>query len=314
MIYTLTLNPAVDRELTVPAIEFDRVLRATAWRVDCGGKGFNVSRMLISLGMPSIALGFAGGKSGGLLRDGLADLGIETDFVWVEGETRTNVSIVSEGHDHYVKANEPGPVVSAGKQQELIEKVRALAKAEDWWVLAGSLPPGLPDDIYAQIIHILKAAGAFAVLDTSGSALLAGCDAGPYLLKPNAFEARALSGLPVANQLEITAAALAIQARGVQQVVISLGKDGAILTGGQDTWFAASPTIEELNPIGAGDSMVAGLVWGLSQGYSPVEALRWGVACGAATASLSGTAVGTPDLVASLATEVSLRPIQVANA
>lgn len=314
MIYTLTLNPAVDRELTVPSIEFDSVLRATAWRVDCGGKGFNVSRMLASLGTSSIALGFAGGKAGELLRDGLQDLEIETDFVWVEGETRTNVSIVSEAHARYVKVNEPGPVISAGKQREMIDKIRALAQPGHWWVLAGSLPPGVPDSIYAQIIHILNAAGAFAVLDTSGSALLAGCDAGPYLLKPNAFEARALSGLPVGNQLEITAAALAIQARGVQQVVISLGKDGAILTGGQDTWFAASPAIEELNPIGAGDSMVAGLVWGLSQGYSPVEALKWGVACGAATASLSGTAVGTPDLVESLATEVTLRPIQVANA
>ena len=314
MIFTLTLNPAVDRELTVPSIEFDRVLRATAWRVDCGGKGFNVSRMLASLGTSSIALGFAGGKAGELLRDGLEDLGIETDFVWIEGETRTNVSIVSEAHDHYVKANEPGPVISAGKQREMIDKIRALAQPGDWWVLAGSLPPGLPDGVYAQIIHILKAPGAFAVLDTSGSALSSGSEAGPYLLKPNAFEARALAGLPVDNLAQIAAAASAIQARGVQHVVISLGKDGAVLSDEQDTWFAASPPVDERNPIGAGDSMVAGLVWGLSQGYSPVEALKWGVACGAATASLSGTAVGSYDLVAFLTAQVALRPVQVTSA
>ena len=112
MLYTVTLNPAVDRELTVPAIEFDSVLRASASQVDFGGKGFNVSRVLKSLGAASTTLGFAGGKSGELLRDGLHSLGIETDFVWIDGETRTNVSIVSTTQKRYVKANEPGEVGS----------------------------------------------------------------------------------------------------------------------------------------------------------------------------------------------------------
>lgn len=314
MIYTLTLNPAVDRELIVPSIEFDSVLRASAWRVDYGGKGFNVSRMLVSLGTPSVALGFAGGRSGALLQDGLAELGIKTDFVWVEGETRTNVSIVTEAHDHYVKVNEPGPLVPAARQRELMEKISALAKPDDWWVLAGSLPPGVPDDLYAQIISVLRAAGAFAVLDTSGPALAAGCEALPFLVKPNAHEAYNLSGLPVDSPAEITAAAAAIQAGGIPQVVISMGKDGAILTDGQDTWLAESPAIEERNPIGAGDSMVAGLVWGLSRDCSPLEALKWGVACGAASASLSGTAVGSYNLVASLADQVRIRTLPVAKA
>lgn len=313
MIYTLTLNPAVDRELIVPVIEFDSVLRATAWRVDYGGKGFNVSRMLASMGTPSVALGFAGGRSGELLRDGLAGLGIETDFVWVQGETRTNVSIVSEAQNHYVKANEPGPAISEGKQRELVDKISALAKPEDWWVLAGSLPPGVPTTIYAQIIHILREAGAFAVLDTSGEALVAGCEARPYLVKPNALEAHNLTGLPVDDLAEITAAAMAIQASGVQQVVISLGKDGAILTDGQNAWLATSPPIQELNPIGAGDSMVAGLVWGLSQGYTPADALKWGVACGAGAASLSGTEVGSYDLVVSLAAQVVINAVPLSE-
>ena len=103
MIYTITLNPAVDRELTVPAIEFDKVLRAQRWQVDFGGKGFNVSRTLMALGSPSTALGLAGGRSGEMLRDGLEDLGIATDFVWVPAETRTNISIVTNDHDRYIK-------------------------------------------------------------------------------------------------------------------------------------------------------------------------------------------------------------------
>src|SRR5690606_30955360 len=111
MIYTITLNPAVDRELTVDRFAYNSVLRATSWQVDYGGKGFNVSRMLLRLGAPSVALAFAGGKSGELLHDGLAALGITTSFVPVPDETRTNVSIVSETEDKYIKVNEPGPTI-----------------------------------------------------------------------------------------------------------------------------------------------------------------------------------------------------------
>lgn len=306
MIYTVTLNPAVDRELTVPAIEFDTVLRSSDRRVDFGGKGFNVSRMLMALDTPSVALGFVGGSSGELLRDGLESLGIQTDFVWVDDETRTNVSIVSEADGRYVKANEAGPTIDAVDQEKLLTQIRRLAKSGDWWVLAGSLPRGVPAAMYADIIAILHEAGAKAILDTSGEALEHGCKARPFLAKPNDVEASKLTGLPVQNHTQIAAAAQAIQAAGVPNVVISLGKDGAILTDGQQTVIATSPAIEERNPIGAGDSMVGGLVWKLSQGQDVSETLRWGIACGAATASMGGTAVGTRELVESLVEQVMM--------
>ena len=306
MIYTVTLNPAVDRELTVPTIEFDSVLRASAWRVDYGGKGFNVSRMLRALGSDSVALGFAGGRSGELLRDGLESLGIGTDFVWVAGETRTNVSIVTEAHDHYVKANEPGPTISPAEEIALVRKVRQLAKAGDWWVLAGSLPPGVPASIYMQLIGDIQAAGAWVILDSSGDALRDGCAARPFLAKPNDVEIHKLTGLPVGNMAEIAAAAQAMQRSGVDNVIVSLGKKGALLADAESVWLAASPQIEEKNPIGAGDSMVGGLVWGLSQGFPLPQVLRWGIACGAATASMSGTAVGDRELVESLAAQVNV--------
>lgn len=306
MIYTVTLNPAVDRELTVPAIEFDSVLRATAWRVDYGGKGFNVSRMLRALGADSVALGFAGGRSGELLRDGLESLGIGTDFVWVAGETRTNVSIVSEAHDHYVKANEPGPTISPAEEIALVQKVRQLAQAGDWWVLAGSLPPGVSPPIYMQLIGDIQAAGARVILDTSGNALRDGCAARPFLAKPNDLEIHKLTGLPVDSTADIAAAAQAMQQQSVANVVVSLGKKGALLADAESVWLAASPQIQEKNPIGAGDSMVGGLVWGLSQDLPLPEALRWGIACGAATASMPGTAVGSRELVESLAAQVTI--------
>jgi len=310
MIYTMTLNPAVDRELTVPEIEFDSVLRAEQWRVDYGGKGFNVSRLLNSLGTPSVALGFAGGRSGELLRDGLHSLGIDTDFNWVQGETRTNVSIVSNAQGRYVKANEPGPTISAAEIADLLEKVRSLATSGDWWVLAGSLPPGVPATIYADIIEVVQSCQARVILDTSGEALIHGCHAGPYLVKPNAYEAHKLTGLPVDSLTEIAAAAQAVQKLGTTVVVISMGKDGAMLVEEGQVWIAKSPKIEERNPIGAGDSMVGGLVWGLDANLELQEALRWGVACGAAAASLSGTGVGSRELVESLHAQVSIEPAE----
>ena len=309
MIYTVTLNPAVDRELQVDAITFDTVLRARQWRVDCGGKGFNVARMLQSLGTPSVALGFAAGKAGELLNDELQALGIETDFVWVDGETRTNVSIVSADHSHYVKVNEPGPTISGDDLVNLMQKIRKLARKGDGWVLAGSLPPGVPPSIYSDMITILQSAGAQVFLDTSDEALRIACQANPFLIKPNAEEAQELTGLPINTPAEIAAAGKAIQAMGVGNVIISMGKQGALLINGQRAWLASSPEIVERNPIGAGDSMVAGLVWGLSQGHDMPEALCRGIACGAATASQRGTAVGTLAQVNELLTQIQLSEV-----
>ena len=304
MIYTLTLNPAVDRELTVPAMEFDSVLRASESRVDFGCKGFNVSRLMKGMEEPSTAVGFLGGNAGELLQNGLQSLGIGTDFVWVAGETRTNVSIVTQTHDHYIKVNEKGPLVDADKQKELLEKIDSLAKQGDWWVLAGSMPPGVADDFYARIVNVLNNHEANAILDTTGDALRFGCAEKPYLVKPNAEEVHTLTGMPVDSTTEIAAAAAELRKMGAQNVVISMGKAGALMQSAEETWLTHSPKIQEKNPIGAGDSMVGGLVWGLSQGLSLNESLGWGVASGAATASLSGTEVGSRPLIEDLFKQV----------
>lgn len=312
MIYTLTLNPAVDRELTVPAMEFDSVLRASGARVDFGGKGFNVSRLLKGLGASSTAVGFLGGRAGELLQDGLQSLGIGTDFVWVPEETRTNVSIVTESHDHYIKVNEKGPLVDETKQKELLDKIDSLAKRGDWWVLAGSLPPGVGDDFYARIVNILVKHEAQAILDTSGESLRLGCAEKPYLLKPNAEEAHALTGLPMDTPAEIAVAAAKTRELGAQNVVISMGKSGALLHTAEGTWLTHSPKIKEKNPIGAGDSMVGGLVWALTQGIALKEALGWGVASGAATASLPGTEVGSRPFIEELFSQVRYERLETA--
>ncbi|HEU0291091.1 MAG TPA: 1-phosphofructokinase [Anaerolineales bacterium] len=310
MIYTLTLNPAIDRELTVTEVQFDSVLSAVKAQVDFGGKGFNVSRLLKSMGLPSTTLGFVGGRTGERLRYGLEALGIQTDFVWISGETRTNISIVTERHDHYIKVNEKGPLVDEAKQRELLDKIASIAAAGDWWVLAGSLPPGVPDSFYAQIIETLNERNAVTVLDTTGESLRLGCEAKPFLVKPNAEEAHKLTGLPVDTLSQIALAAGELRNMGAQNVVISLGKKGALLQNAEYSWLARSPKIKEKNPIGAGDSMVGGLVWALTQSLTLKEALGWGVASGAASASLSGTEVGSRLLIEELFSRVQYERLE----
>jgi 1-phosphofructokinase family hexose kinase len=309
MIYTLTLNPSLDREMTVPAIALDQVLRASVVRVDYGGKGLNVSRALVALGVESTALGFVGGTTGETLRSGLANLGLHTDFVQVSGETRTNTSVVTQDHRHYLKVNAPGPEIASFEQSALMNMIANLAKQGDWWVLAGSLPPGVPLTYYAGIIQTVQSQGARAILDTEGEPLRLGCGAMPFLVKPNANEASELAGLPITSPDEAYQAASAIHALGAQNVVISLGPKGAVHFDGHSAWLAEPPAIEEHNPIGAGDALVAGLAWGYGNGYSTQDILRWGNACGAAAASLDGTGMGTREQVQELLAQVRVIPI-----
>lgn len=304
MIYTVTLNPAVDRELSVEEFEFDTVMRAVKWRVDCGGKGFNVARMLLELKTGSIAMGFAGGKSGERLDYELRRLGITTDFNWVKEETRTNISIVNGDNSKYLKVNEPGPTISEDDLDALIQKIKDRVQPQDWWVLAGSLPPGVPVNIYEKLVAIIEGAGAHAILDTSEEALQFGCKAKPYLIKPNIIEALQLIESSPDDTTDYAAIAAEILEMGPKNVIISLGKEGAFMAANGKFQLVSSPDVMERNPIGAGDAMVAGLVWGLSEGKSPYEAMQAGIACGAATASQDGTNMGSYDTVVSLIAEM----------
>lgn len=291
------MNPALDRELAVPQIIENEVLRATHSQVDFGGKGFNVSRMIAALGGESVAVGFVGGKSGEILQDGLIASGIRTEFVWLSEETRTNVSIVANGR--YIKVNESGATISKGDFKVLISKIHSLAKAGDWWVLAGSLPPGAPVDAYAQITAVLKKKNAKVVLDTSGVPLAKGCQAGPHWIKPNETELEQIVGID-----DPLIGAQALRTMGVQNIALTLGEKGAFLITNEGVWQGHPPEIVEQNPIGAGDSFLAGLVWALSEEHLLEDAFKWGLACGAGTAEQPGTQVGVIERVTQLKEQV----------
>lgn len=305
MIYTVTLNPVLDRTLSVPAIIFDEVLRATAVRFDWGGKGFNVSRALKALGGESVALGFTGGTTGQMLERGLEELGIATDLTPISGETRTNIVISEGGSGRYIKVNEAGPLVQEEEQEAFLAKVRQRANPGDCWVLSGSLPPGIPPDFYALLVDLVQAQGGRAFLDASGEPFRLGCAAAPFLVKPNALEAEEATGISIRAgkdprngedaQLEESARAAAafFLGQGVVFVALSLGADGLLFASREGMALVRPPKVPIGNPTGAGDSLLAGLVWALGRGYTPHEIAGWGVASGTAAAMQAGTGVGT---------------------
>jgi 1-phosphofructokinase family hexose kinase len=310
MIYTVTLNPALDREYVVPELAENTVLRASAVNVDFGGKGFNVSRMLASLGRSSIALGFVGGNTGQVLSDGLRESGINTDFVEVNGETRINTGIFETNGSSHIKVNEAGPAISETEINQLLKKINQLAKPGDWWVLAGSLPPGVPSDLYARMIRMINSAGGKSILDTSGESLKLGLIASPYMIKPNVFEVRELTKMSADSLNQMRKIAAVIHEMGVKKIVISAGKEMALFSTGEVCWKATPPQIEEANPIGAGDAMLAGIVFGLDSGEADDRAFAWGIAAGAAAARQPGTSIPTRSDVELLLNNIKVEEVQ----
>jgi len=299
-VFTVTLNPGLDRTLTVPELRFGEVLRASGMRLDWGGKGFNVSRALHALGVESVAMGFVGGATGRMLTEGLQGLGIATDFVPIEGETRTNTVIEEAGSGRYIKVNEPGPAVTQEDLDALFAKVSSRAWAGSVWVFCGRLPPGAPADVYARLIAAVQDKGGLACLDTSGEALRLGCAAGPYLVKPNAEEAEEQTGYPVRSAADIQAAVRHFQSVGVRNVAISLGAEGVALGSVEGVVQARPPAAPVGTLVGVGDALLAGMIWAWSEGVTTAEVAAWGVAAGTAAAMGEGVSMGSYDEVRSV--------------
>ena len=297
MIYTVTLNPALDRTLTVPSLRLGEVNRARAVRLDLSGKGINVSRALRLLGVPSRIIAFVGGGTGRAIRDGLAADGFETICVEVADETRQNITVVDAAAGVLTKINEPGAAVSPADLAAMATLIERSAAASDLWVFSGSLPPGAPSDFYARLITLVQARGGRAFLDSSGEALRHGRAARPYAIKPNSEEAGEVLGRPVVSDTDHVAALRWFQDNGSQLVCLTRGARGIVLaldgvprTGAPLS--AAPPPIAAASPIGAGDATLAGLVWAVRDGCDPVETAQRAVACGTAAAMQEGTGVG----------------------
>jgi 1-phosphofructokinase family hexose kinase len=309
MIYTVTLNPALDRTLTVSQLRVGELNRAHAVRLDLSGKGINVSKALRVLDVPSRIIAFLGGGTGRALRDGLAADGFEVLGVEVAGETRQNISVMDEAARLVTKVNEPGAAVSPADLAALVALIERSAAAGDLWVFSGSLPPGAPSDFYARLITRVQARGARAFLDSSGEALRQGLAARPYAVKPNSEEAGEALGRPVVSDADHVAALRWFQDNGSRLVCLTRGARGILLAldsvpRTRAPLSATPPPVAAASPIGAGDATLAGLVWAVTDGCDPVETARRAVACGTAAAMQEGTGVGERATVEMLLREV----------
>ena len=311
MIYTVTLNPALDKTVEIPGMALDTVNRITEMRTDPGGKGINVSKVIAKLGGESCAVGILGGESGKMLEKLLENENFTTQFRFVEGQTRTNLKIIDrEGHTN-TDINEPGLTVTAAELDALLRELLAELRPGDIVVLAGSLPKGAPQDTYRTWTAACKKAGARVFLDADGALLAEGIKAAPHLIKPNDGELSRLAGKKLETLEELTAEGRKLLERGIERVVISLGGRGALYLRKGSTIYAEGLRVPVGSTVGAGDSVVAALAYAEAQGLSEEEAVRLSTAAGAANVMCSGTQAAEREAVEALLPKVRfsrLRP------
>ncbi len=296
MILTVTLNAAIDRTVAVPNFRLARRHRAVESRTVAGGKGINVARALSLLGRPVIAAGFVGGPTGTRVLEQLREESVLTDFTRIAAETRINLAVIDPTSGEQTEINERGPAVSPEEVKKLFERIGYLAGGAKICVLAGSLPPGAGDDLYAKLVSDLVRRGVPVVLDAEGEAMLAGVRAGASMVTPNETEAEELVGQEFADGSDL--------AQGLHEL-IRLGADEAAITR-PDGCVAAvgeganrrllevhTDPLEPVSTVGSGDAFLAGYVAARYEDRTPEECLAYGVACGAESTQHFGA--GTVD-------------------
>jgi 6-phosphofructokinase 2 len=292
-IVTLTLNPALDKSTAVDRLVPDNKLRCAELKMDAGGGGINVSKGIAKLGGNSTAVFPSGGMNGVRLCELLEKAGVQTDTLEIPSETRENFSVTERISNAQYRFTMPGAPLSIADADACLEKVAA--HKPDILVASGSLPPGLPDTYYRKVAGFAKYIGAKLILDTSGPALRAAAHEGLFLLKPNMKELSALAGVEDLEMNQVDDAALQIIHQGLCEVVcVSLGPQGALLVTKEGFEHIPAPTVRKHSTVGAGDSMVAGMVWALAEGQDYRDMARTGVACGSAATLNPGTELFSP--------------------
>jgi 6-phosphofructokinase 2 len=309
MIYTITLNPALDRTIWIDRIRDDVSNRIIDERRYAGGKSIDVSKVLKNFGVDNIALGFVGGFAGRELEGRLLNEGIQTDFIRVSGETRTNVIIHEKETGRQLAFNARGPEISPSELMQLVEQIESLP-CPDIVTIGGSLPPGISPEIYRKIIRLVGRCRARVVLDVDGPGLRSGIKAHPNIIKPNIHELSELVGHELKDLNEIVEAARRINQGGVEVVLVSMGAEGILLVANGVEYLAIPPEVKVENTIGAGDSAVAGFVYGLVNGKDLKEALVLAAAAGTATTLRLGTALSQKGDFLDLVPQVRLNDLQ----
>jgi len=305
MITTVTLNPAIDKTITTSSLLPGQVNRSESVKNMAGGKGINVTKVLRQYDNSVCALGFLGGYTGRFIGEYVEDLGAESAFTQIAGETRTSINVLS-GDGYVTEILEPGPVISAEEKERFLKTYREKIATSKFVVLSGSAPKGLPTDIYAQLIALADEQKIRTVLDTSGELLVEGVKAKPFLIKPNCKELEYLTGRRLRELSEIKEAALQLVTEGIAHVLVSLGEKGMLYATEGRCLFAKAPKVKALNTVGSGDSAVAAAVMALQQGASMEDTLRLCVAISAANTTTLENAVIPKEYAAELPAQIQI--------
>lgn len=309
MIITVTMNPAIDKTVDIDTFEPGGLNRIKRIELDAGGKGINVSKTIKHLGGTSIATGFIAGNAGEVIEKVLVEYGIQTDFIQVSGETRTNMKVV-EKNGAVTELNEPGPNVSEEDIEKLIGKLEGYASPETLIVLAGSIPHGVDKNIYRIITEKMHAKGASVLLDADGELFVNSLEAKPDIIKPNRVELEEYYHLDYrATEEQLVEMGMKLQERGVGFVAISMGQMGALFLGKDQKLKCKGLSVKAHSTVGAGDAMVAALAYGWEEKLPMKEAVALGMATSAGAVTTVGTKPPAREVVDELLGQVELEEL-----
>jgi 1-phosphofructokinase/tagatose 6-phosphate kinase len=314
VILTVTLNAAIDRTVAVPNFRLGRRHRAVESRTVAGGKGINVARALSLLGRPVIAAGFVGGPTGTRVLEELREESVLTDFTRIAAETRINLAVIDPTSGDQTEINERGPAVSPEEVKKLFERIGYLAGGAKLCVLAGSLPPGAGDDLYARLIADLARRGVSVVLDAEGEAMLAGVRAGAAMVTPNEREAEELVGQEFADRGDLAQGLNELVRLGAVEAAITRPEGCVAAVGegnGRRLLEVHTEPLEPVSTVGSGDAFLAGYVAARYDGRSAEECLAYGVACGAESTQHFGAGTVDRNQVERLLGEVAVHDLEV---
>ncbi|HEX5984538.1 MAG TPA: 1-phosphofructokinase family hexose kinase [Solirubrobacterales bacterium] len=310
----MTLNAAIDRTVAVPNFRLGRRHRAVESRTVAGGKGVNVARALSLLGRPVIASGFVGGPTGTRVLEQLGEESVLTDFIRIAAETRINLAVIDPTSGEQTEINERGPAVSPEEVQRLFDRIAYLAGGARLCVLAGSVPPGAGDDVYARLVSDLSRRGVPVVLDAEGEAMLAGVRAGAAMITPNEREAEELVGQEFADRKDLAHGLLELLKLGATEAAITR-PEGCLATVGEGSsrrlLEVHTEALDPVSTVGSGDAFLAGYVAARYDGRSAEECLAYGVACGAESTQHFGAGTVDRNQVERLLGEVSVHDLEV---
>lgn len=287
-ITTLTLNPSLDKSTHFTGLIAEQKIRCQKPRYDAGGGGINVSKAIAELGGNSICLFTSGGSAGKMLEELMRIRNIESKIIATKNWTRENFIAFENTTKAQYRFGFPGNELFDDEKQAILKAIQEIKT--NYLVISGSLNEGLPTDFYQQIAKMAKALGIKVIVDTSGEPLQKVLEAGVYLIKPNIGELAKLIGVERLELSEVEKAAKKlIENKSAEIVVVSLGAEGAILVSKEETHLVKAPIVEKKSTVGAGDSMVGGMVWALSQNKTLKEVIQMGVSCGTAATMNEGT-------------------------